>query len=645
VINGRTFEVIGVAPAGFTGVDLDRVAAWIPLSAAAEGIGGPEWYREWNMRWVQVLGRLRPGVAIPQASADATLAHAQALAARPNAPATTNGEPRAIFGPLLRERGPRQTESAKVATWLAGVSFIVLLIACANVANLLLARAMRRRREIAVRLALGVGRARLVGQLMTESLVLAALGGVAALLLAQWGGGLLRAVLLPDVAWVGGLGDARMVGFTATAVVLSGVLSGLAPVLQATRSDLAGALKAGTREGSYQRSRLRTTLLVAQAALSVVLLVGAGLFVRSLRNVRSLDLGYSADRVLFVDVDMRGLGYTPAEEVGLYERLHERLRTLPGVERASLAASTPFYSSIVPDMIIPPWDSLPTLPSGGPYLNAVSHDYFAVMGTRIARGRGFTEEDRLGAPRVAIVSETMARVMWPGQDALGKCIKLSDSATTPCSEVVGIAPDGHWRDIRREPAMQLYVPLEQKQWTGNLRALFLRPRGDRAVVAQQVRREVQAEAPKLPFVDVRLLQDLVDPEVRPWQLGATMFGVFGGLALLLAAVGLYGTIAYTVTQRTHELGVRVALGAQSTDVIRLVVGQGVRIAVVGIALGAGIALAGGRAVRALLFDISPNDVTVFATVTVVLLLVSVAASLIPAWRAARVDPNIALRAD
>jgi predicted permease len=480
---------------------------------------------------------------------------------------------------------------------------------------------------------------------MTESLLLALFGGIAALVLTRWGGGLIRGVLLPDVAWVDSLADARVLAFTAAAVLLSGVLSGLAPVVQASRPDLAAALKAGTREGSYQRSRLRTTLLVAQAALSVILLVGAGLFVRSLRNVRSLDLGYAADRVLFVDMDLRGVGYTPEQEIALYERLYERLRVLPGVERATLSASTPFYSSIVPDIIIPPWDSLPTLPSGGPYVNAVGPDYFAVMGTRIARGRGFTDADRIGTPRVAIVSETMARVMWPGQDALGKCIKLSDSTSTPCSEVVGIAPDGHWRDIRPEPTMQFYVPLDQKQWSGPLRSLFVRPRGDPATIAAIIRREVQAEATRLPFVNVRLLQELVDPEIRPWRLGATMFGAFGALALLLAAVGLYSTIAYTVAQRTHELGVRVALGAQAADVVGLVVGQGVRVAAAGIALGAAIALAAGRAVQPLLYDVAPNDVAVFATVTLVLLAVAVVASLIPAWRAARVDPNVALRAD
>ena len=658
-ILNRDYVVVGVAPPGFSGVDLRRVDVWLPISVASNEIAGPylrladstgrlPWHQVRVLGWVEIVGRLAPGVRDEQAEAELSLAYRRWRAAGPkpeSAAEVARLRPRVTVGPVQRERGPERTNDSRVATWLAGVSVLVLLIACANVANLLLARAMRRRREIALRVALGAGRARLVRQLVLESVVLALLGGAAGFLVARWGEGLVRAVLLPDVAWPGALADPRVLAFTAGAALLTGLLAGLVPAAHASRPDLTGALKAGAREGSFQRSRTRTLLLVGQAALSLVLLAGAGLFVRSLRNVTHDDLGYDVERVLLVDLNPLPAGYTSEELPALYERAYERVRALPGVSGASLAITAPLYTRITVDVRVPGRDSSPTLPSGGPLLNGVTADYFRTVGTRIVRGRGFTEADRFGAPRVAVVNETMARVVWPGRNPLGQCMRVGDSDTIPCTTIVGVAQDTRWREIRPEPAMQYYVPLAQRQWDGPFRVLFVRSTGDPSAVVRAVRREVLAVATRLHFVEVQPLRDLVAPSVRPWRLGASLFTAFGALALVLAAVGLYGVLAYTVVQRTPEMGLRVALGASRANVLRLVVGEGLRVAAAGTVVGLVVALVAGRWVSSLLYGVSAHDPAVLALVSAALLLVAVAASVVPAWRATRVDPNVALRAE
>jgi predicted permease len=651
-IGSRDWEVVGVAPPAFTGVDLSRVDVWLPVSVVghdyfASDYGPDGWARTPDVGWLELVGRLAPGVDDVRADAELTLAFTRYLegTGRTSDSSSARAHPRSMVGPVQRQRGPERAPDARVATWLAGVSGLVLLIACANVANLLLARAMRRRREIAVRVALGIRRQRLVAQLLGESVLLALLGGAAGVLIAHWGGNVVRAVLLPDVAWSDTLADPRVLTFAAGAALLASVLAGLAPAVQASRPDLTVALKSGARGSSAQHARTRSALLVAQAALSTVLLVGAGLFLRSLRNVTSADLGFDAGRVLTVEAGLTGAGYTDDEAVAIYERIHERVRELPGVASASLSITTPFRSRVDITIRVPGLDSVRALPSGYPQLNAVTPDYFRTMGTRVVRGRGVTDGDRIGAPRVIVVNETMARLLWPGQDPLGKCVRVGDADSIPCSQVVGVAEEARWDDVHPEPTMQYYVPLAQRQWDGKLRALFVRPSGDVGAVARAVRREVLAAAPKLPFARVRPLLDYVEPQVRPWRLGASMFTAFGVLALTLAAMGLYSVLAYAVVQRTQEVGIRLALGARPGHVLRLIVGDGLRVAAVGVAIGLTVSLAAGRWVEGLLYGVSAHDPTVMAVVAAMLLLVGVAASLVPAWRAARVDPNVALRAE
>jgi putative ABC transport system permease protein len=644
-IGSRSYTIIGVAPRGFNGLAPWQVAAFIPVTVGAYDFLPPTYRldQEYGASWVEMLVRRKPGVTVAQANADLTAAFRESRRSEPQVLPAAIARSRAEAAGVLYDQGPKRSESAKVATWLVGVSAIVLLIACANVANLLLARALGRRREIAVRIALGAGRGRLLAQLLTESTLLALLGALAGLVVAQFGGGVLRRTLLPDVDWsLTPLFDQRTLLITTAMAVVTGVLTGLAPALQAGRADVSVALKAGGREGNIHRSRLRATLLVIQAGLSVVLLVGAGLFVQSLRNVQGVDMGYEPDRILHMNVELGGLELTRPQRIELRRRMLETLRARPGVEHAAVTSAIPFWQTIVEDLFVPGRDSSV---NGQDFiaLNAVSGDYFATAGTRIVRGRAIMDSDRPEGARVVVVSETLAQKLWPGRDALAQCVKVA-ADTMPCASVVGIAGDVRWGGFGDDERMQIYVPLGQYSWLG-AGSYYVRTTDSPARVADGLRRAVQALVPGNGFVSTRVLATTLDSTVRPWRLGATMFTVFGMLALLVAAVGLYGVVAYGVTQRMHEMGVRVALGARTRDVLRLVVGEGVRVTVIGIVLGTIAAILAGRFIAALLFRVSPRDPATFVIVGALLLAVAVAASLIPAWRASRVDPLSALRAD
>jgi len=655
-IGSRAYTIIGVTPERFMGVSLTAPAAFIPITAFAgvqfssrgEGLFGPPratYYGAHNIQWMEMLVRRKPGVSVATVTADLTSAYRRSYAAQQETSRFLRpiglAKPRVIAAPLLRERGPRQGNDSKVATWLVGVAAVVLLIACANVSNLLLARAFARRREVAVRLALGVSRGRLVRQLLTESVMLAALGAVAGLALAQWGGGVLRGMLIENVDWPSAFGDERVLLFTMGAALSAGLLTGLAPALHAGRGDIAGALKAGAREGTYQRSRTRVVLLVLQGALSVVLLVGAGLFVRSLRNVRTIDLGYDGARVMYTELKMRGVRLDSTQSDALRRRLMEQAQSLPFVEHASRTVTVPFWMSMNQELHVAGIDSVSRL--GDFYYHAVSPDYFATMGTRLPRGRGFTTADTRSSPPVMVVSESMGRKLWPGRDPIGQCVRIG-ADTVPCTEVVGIANDIKRGSLSDDEGLQYYLPIDQLR-SGTGGGLFVRTRGEATDWSEALRRELQKSMPGVSYVTVTPLEEILGSETRAWTLGATMFTVFGALALLVAAVGLYSVIAYDVAQRGHELGVRVALGAQSSDVARLVVGGAMRVAVAGVVIGTVVALAAARYVGPLLFAVAPTDPMVFITVALVLLAVGVLASILPAVRASRVDPNVALRAD
>jgi putative ABC transport system permease protein len=647
-VGSTAYTIVGVAPKDFVGLwDDRRPALFISLGSfgsAESGVDSKRWWTTYSWGWMSTLVRRKPGVSVAQANADLTNAMRRSYQAEleedPAQPSLAVTRPRAEIGSILEQRGPDASSDAKVATWVAGVSGIVLLIACANVANLLLARALRRRREIALRLALGATRRRLLSQLLTESMLLAALGGVVGLFVAEWGGAMLRTYLLDRSEAPAGVDDVRTVWFAVAAAIVVGLLSGLAPLLQTRRAELTADLRAGVRDGGSRGSSARTALLVAQGALSAALLVGAGLFVRSLHNVDGFRLGFDTDPVLIVDANMRGVTLDSARTVLLRQRLREAATTISGVESASLQSSAPFYTIRSQRLFVDGIDSVGRI--GRFHYSAVSPEHFATLGTRLLRGRGISHEDRPAGPPVMVVSDAMARALWPGQDPIGRCVRVR-ADTAPCTRVVGVAENLQEEELGQDPGFQYYLSAAQfRPQTGGL---FVRTRGDAARFRETVRARLQREMPGDAYVTVTPFADIIGRRTRSWRMGATMFAAFGALALVIAAVGLYSVIAYDVTQRAHELSVRVALGARARDVTRVVVAQGLRFAAVGIGLGMGAALLGARWLQPLLFRQSATDPMVYAAVGVVLLAASIAACAAPARRASRADPMVALRAD
>jgi predicted permease len=648
-VDADIYTVIGVTPRGFTGLTPEKPPAmYIPIAryGASQNCAGrgTTWYETYSCGWMQMIARRRADVSIEAANADLThayqLSYAKQRIEMPRATPPEIDKPHATVGSILAQRGPNASATTKVAAWVGGVSVIVLLIACANVANLLLARALRRRREIAVRLALGITRARLISQLLTESIILALIGGVAGLLVAHWGGAVLRATLLEqDSQAPAGLRDPRTVLFALGAAIVVGLLTGLAPILQASRTNLNADLKAGAREG-HAHSPARTLLLVLQGALSVVLLVGAALFVRSLENVHALRLGYDVDPVLLVNLNMRGEELDSARNVQLRERLLQAATALPGVESATRQTAVPFWSNSSAALFVEGIDTVSRL--GQFDYAAVSPSHFRTVGTRLLRGRGIEPQDVATSQRVMVVSDAMGKVLWPGRDPIGQCIRVQ-ADTMPCTWVVGIAENIREQQLLSDSGYFYYVPISQ--FRSQSGGLFVRARHDADDIREPLRRTLQREMPGAAYVTVTPFSEIVSPETRSWQLGATMFVAFGLLALVLAAVGLYSVIAYNVTQRTHEMGVRIALGARAADVARLVVGEALRVGAIGIAIGVVLALWATRWVKPLLYDVSPTEPGIYIVVGLTLLSVAVLASWVPARRATRVDPNVALRAE
>ncbi|MEO7965535.1 MAG: ADOP family duplicated permease, partial [Gemmatimonadaceae bacterium] len=649
MIGSVSYTIVGVAPQGFAGLEAGKVpVAFIPIThfaAQADFLAsGRSFATTYSWSWLEVVVRRKPNVTVATADADLSNAFRRSYdAERAVEKSLTPPEiarPHARVTSIHSERGPNATPVAAVATWITGVALVVLLIACANVANLLLARAMQRRREIALRLALGVTRARLLSQLLSESLLLAVLGGAAGVAIAQWGGAALHALFIQEGEAPSSVTDVRTLLFAGVAAIITGIITGLVPALQAGKDDLATTLKAGVREGTYRKSRARAFLLLAQGALSVVLLVGAGLFVRSLDNVRALRLGYDVDPVLYVSPNLRGAKLSKPELAVLGRRLRDEAAALPGVARVSRAASVPFWNTWTSDLKTPGVDSVNKL--GHFTLQAGDPSFFETIGTRVLRGRGIATTDIATSQPVMLISEGMAKKIWPNEDAIGKCMQVG-ADTVPCSMIVGITEDIRQNALNDPSESQYYFPVEQ--FHPEITELFVRAASDPTALSTLLRRRLQPLMPGTGYVTVVPLRDIVDPNQRSWKLGATMFSAFGLLSLLLAAIGLYSVIAYDVAQRSHELGVRIALGAQPSHLVRLVVAEGVRFAAIGLVIGGIIALAAGRWVEPLLFAQSARDPVVFGVVTATLLIVAIAACFIPAARAARVDPNSSLRTE
>jgi predicted permease len=640
-IGSRRFVIVGVAPRDFTGLQYSPVDVFVPLSAGAElAFGHQDWATTRYDYWLRVYGRLAAGASGVKAETQATAVLRSVAAQRDDSTARVT----------LQSVGPGSSDQSaadiRVSKLLAGVSVLVLLIACCNVANLLLCRGVQRRREIALRLALGIGRRRLVAQLLGESLILALLGGAAALLVVRWGGALVGRLLLSNWAWETSGVDGRVLAFTGVVALVVGIGVGVLPAMQPSASQLWRDLREGVREGFGRRARVRSALLLAQATFAVVLLVGAGLFVRSLVNVDRVRVGMDTGQVLVGTMDLGRAGYKQPQVEDLYGQMKAKVQRLGGVADASVGVALPFRSSFAAYFKIPGRDSLPQVPDGGPYVNAVDAAFFRTLGIRIVRGRGFTAEDSATHARVMVVSQTMVRLIWPGRDPIGQCVEFG-SDSLPCTRIVGIAADAH-RDhvVQKGDVMQYYVRLEHAPAFMSSRVLFVRPSaGEPSQWVGPVQRAMESAAAGLPYADVRPMRSLLEPQLRSWELGAAMFAIFGGVALALAAVGLYGVIAYGVAQRAHELGVRMALGAQRADVVSLVVGQAVRVTVAGLLLGLVVTWIGVRWVEPLLYGVSGHDPMTLGIVSVALLGVALAASAGPARRAASVDPVTALKAE
>jgi predicted permease len=634
--------VIGIAPAGFTGPELGRVDAWIPISQAAR-----------NSQNVKIIARLRPGASIDAAVADFVQLRPQIEATLPKWASWLRGA-QYLAAPISYDESAHESFEAVMARWLAAISAMILLISCANVANLLLARLGRRRRELAVRVALGSGRGRVVRLLALEGLLLAIGAAVASLVVIALVEPVVQRALFPAGSWAFSLLDARILGAVGLTAVLTTLLVGAVPAVQAGRAAVSGALRGGNRDGEA-RSWLRPSLTVVQAMLSVVLLVGAGLFIRSIQRVNAVNLGMNPDRVLTVELRYPRTPRSPGEsfsdwldrnsrmERERYARVTDVARRVKGVEQAAVSVGVPFYSGFGVGIWVPGRDSIPMLPGGGPYITAVGPDYFTTMGTPIRRGRAFDGRDREGTEAVVIVSETMARTLWPGVDPIGRCLTLF-SRDAACARVVGVSADIHRSGLKEEPSMQYYVPIGQERgFSGSY--LLVRPRGEFTTAWRELREALQRADPTISSIDVRLLADGLDEQVRPFRLGQIAFGLGAALALVVAALGLYSVMAHAVAWRRHEIGVRMALGARPQDVAAMVVGRGTRLATLGVAAGLIIAFAARPWVEPRLFETSARDPLVLAGVVVLIELVAVLAGWIPARRAVAVSPTEALRAE
>jgi predicted permease len=646
-IGTGTYTVIGVGPEGFGGIDLTAVDLWLPVQVAGPDIAGTDALTSRGRWWLQVVARLKPGERLEDAAARATLVYRRGATIKYADDSTAQ----VLLGPIQEVRGPRMQSDAKVSLWIGVIAVVVLLLACANVANLLLARGVSRRRELAVRAGLGAGRVGLVRLMLAESLVLAALGGGAALVLAVWAGAAVRGVLVPDLPADLPLIDVRVLAFTGAAVLLTAALTGIVPAVQSSRTDLVESLKSGGHGATSRGGRTRSLLLATQIALTLVLLVGAGLFVRSLRNVQAQDFGFDAPNVLMARMNLDATGASTAAIDQTYLRILERVRFVPGVEHAA-GVTEPFGWMFSTDTRVEGWDSIPRLAGGGPFLSIVTADYFATLGTRLVAGRDFTPSDRQGSDLVTILNQSMAKTLWPG-GALGKCVYVGAGNADPCRRVIGVVGDAHQGNVVEEPGMQYFLPYGQYEsapakasfggYQGpHLNGLYIRVRGDPAAAIEPVRRVIQAVG-DFPHASIATLADQMAPQLRSWKLGAAAFSAFGVLALVIAAMGIFAVISYSVSQRTHEIGIRMALGAEATQVARLILGQGLRATVVGIGAGAAGAYALGRGIKALLYEVTPGDPLVFLSVVALLLAVAGAATYWPARRAARVDPMVALR--
>ena len=636
MLNGQLYTVVGIMPEDFNFPpnNGDIMLPFVLTDKTKEERGN---------HYVRMLGRLKPGVTFAQANAELG-----AIAGRLSAQYPDFNSNRTIAVESLKAdyvRGPRPGLIV-----LLGAAGFVLLLACANVANLLLVRAASRQKEIAIRMALGASRYRLIRQLLTESVLIALCGGVFGLLVAVWGIDLMKAGIplslsryLPGWKNVGI--DAQVFWFTLGVSILTGIIFGLAPALQATKTDFNEALKDGGRTsgGGFNRNRLRGVLVVAEVAVSLTLLIGAGLMIKSFYEILKVEPGFKSESVLVADVALPRTKYEDkTARINFYEQAIERVGALPNVQQAGATNILPLSRSNTDSAFHVVGRPLPEK-GREPQANfrVISPHYLEAMGIPLRRGRHITASDRADTQRVVIVNEYLAGKFFPNEDPLGKRLNFGGDEEKDNYEIIGIAGNIKHESLVVDTWSEVYVPLTQEPWYSM--SIVVRAPGDPLQLAGAVQREIQAIDKDQPIYNVRTMERVVSESLAPQRVIMGMLGVFALIALVLASVGIYAVMSYAVTQRTHEIGIRMALGAQPRDILNMIVRQGMLLAAVGVTLGLVASYWLMQAMTKILYDVSPTDPVTFAGISLLLLLVAFAANYIPARRATKVDPMIALR--
>jgi predicted permease len=640
-VAGRMFEVIGIAPPRFTGLGLGAIDAWILLTASPEACSftGTNLLRSTGGSWLRTIGRLRDGVTVAQAAAELGAVETH-LKDRPirRMPDRTIAAESFTVTPVYESRRLSLSPDSRLALWLAGGALVLFLLGCANVAGLLWTHTLDRTREIAVRLQLGASRRRVFSQLLFEHLLMAAIGALAALAVSAWIGEAISQYF--PFAVDAGFMSARTIAVVAALAFSAALLSGALPGYQASKGGSERFLRTGTALMSG-RTRLRSVLLSVQVGLALVLVTGAGLFVGSVNRHRE-DFSYDLDRVAVASIDFRKSSIrTPQEIHGIFRTLEDRVRQLPQVERTALSAS-PVLGSGGHARVFGIRRSRSEVSGAMNTMNDVSPGYFATLGIPMTAGRDFTSSDLHGPPAI-VITETLAARLFPGEDPIDQTVMVGNTER----RVVGVSrpfrasiPPGSQVDA------QVFVPMAE---TGDAetmpQVLLVRTHGDVSASLPAISAALQGAAPGLPYVSVQELEDLADVRARSWLLGATVFGLFGTLALILAGIGIYGALAYSIRERTTEIGVRMALGARRVDIARMVLRYGALVVSIGVVLGLAGAFAGSRYVQSLLFNATGAAPGVFGLAVAVVVTAALLGCVLPAIRAARVDPAVALRAE
>lgn len=633
-LNGETFTVVGVMPARFQFPTSDD-AFWVPMGFT------PEQKVNRERHYLQVLARLKPGTSLEQAQAEMHTIAARLAQQYPDSNTDLGAVVTSLHEHLVGDIKP-------ALLILLGAVGLVLLIACANVANLLLARAAVRQKEIAVRVALGARRWRLIRQFLTESVLLATIGGVMGLAIAYGGLLLLRAFIPENIAQAREISiDLKVLGFTFLVAMLTGLIFGLAPAIQAARFNQTETLKEGGRDSATGSGgkRIRGLLVMAEVAVSLVLLISAGLLINSFLRLRNVDPGFRADNLLTMKFVLPVPKYAQFEQrSAFYTDLIQRVEAIAGVESAAVTTNLPLYRQ--GNSIGISIEGQPPLPPGQEnvvFTRVVSPGYFDTMSIPLLSGRVFSDQDAPNTPRAAVIGETMARLYWPGQDPIGKRIGVGKiERPEDWTQVVGVVKDVRQLELMADPKPQMYLPYKQRGFF-EPRDLVVKTEVDPASLAATVRKAVWEIDKDQPVSNIRTMEEILLDSIARQRFSMLLLAIFAGVALILAAVGIYGVMSYSVAQRTHEIGIRMALGAQTSAVLKLAVGYGLKLVVAGVGIGLIAAFALTRVMSTLLFGVTATDPMTFGVISVLLILVAAIASYIPARRATKVDPIIALR--